>query len=298
MAATSEEALRAIIDRIYESVERPELWPETIRAIGDCVGGRRSFWDGEQIVHCPQVSPRNDRWIEANCQPAFFLSRTDLQVLEQCEQEFGELIIRFLKIVFLSTLWSQTDISVREAIGFRMAQRYVEAFEPSGVATEALASRRARRNLLAALWEDGRGFSSDNLRCMRDLVPHLDRALRLQLRLISADVRADLVSGALDTLTLGVVFINRSGLPLWHNRRAQEIIRRSNVLRLSSAGLTAHRQSDTRSVRELVNGALDIGTQGLLAINRDADNLRPLLLIAVPLKPINFQQASVAYGVV
>jgi DNA-binding CsgD family transcriptional regulator/PAS domain-containing protein len=301
MSVTSDEALRAIIDRIYECVERPELWPETICAIGDRAGGRRSFWSGDHSVHCPHLSPgQNDRWIEANCQATFFLSRADLQVLEQYEQEFGKLIIRFLKIVFLSTLSSQTDISVREAIGFRMAQRYLDAFEPLGTSSEALASGRARRNLLAALWEDGRGFSSDNLHCMRALVPHLDRALRLQMRLISADVRADLVSGALDSLTLGVIFIDRSGLPLWLNSRAQEIVRRSNVLQLSSAGLTARRQSDAHSVRKLVNGALTAGTQDLLAISRDADELRPLLLIAVPLKPISIQQTSerAAYGVV
>jgi DNA-binding CsgD family transcriptional regulator/PAS domain-containing protein len=301
MAVTSEDALRAIIDRIYESVERPQLWPETICAIGDCVGGRRSFWVGDQSVRRPQVSPgQNPRWIEANCQSTFFLSRTDLRLLEQYEEEFGELVVRFLKIVFLSTLSAETDISVREAVGFRMAQRYLEAFEPFAAASKALSSRQARRNLLAALWEDGRGFNSDNLRCMRALVPHLDRALRLQIRLISADVRADQVSGAFDRLTLGVIFLDRSGLPLWLNRRAQEIVGRSSSLQLSSTGLTAHRQPDAQSLRELVKGALIDGTQDVVAISRDADDLRPLLLVAVPLKPTSTQPTSegIAYGVV
>lgn len=34
----------AIVDRIYEAVERPEFWPETIRDLGDLIGGRRDFW--------------------------------------------------------------------------------------------------------------------------------------------------------------------------------------------------------------------------------------------------------------
>ena len=182
-------------------------------------------------------------------------------MLEQYEQEFGDLIVRFLKIVFLSTLSSETEISFREAVGFRMAQRYLEAFEPFAAASKALSSRRARRNLLAALWEDGRGFSSDNLRCMRALAPHLDRALRLQIRLISADVRTEQVSGAFDRLTLGVIFLDRSGLPLWLNRRAQEMVRRSGALQLSSTGVTTHRQSDAQSLRELVKGALAGGTK-------------------------------------
>jgi hypothetical protein len=34
-----------IVDRIYEAVERPERWPETIRDLGNIIGGRRDFWD-------------------------------------------------------------------------------------------------------------------------------------------------------------------------------------------------------------------------------------------------------------
>ena len=60
MAVTSEDALRAIIERIYKSVERPDLWPDPMQAIGDCVGGRRSFGLENQTVRCPQVSPGQD----------------------------------------------------------------------------------------------------------------------------------------------------------------------------------------------------------------------------------------------
>jgi hypothetical protein len=80
------------------------------------------------------------------------------------------------------------------------------------------------RNLIAALWEDGRVFSPDNIRCMHLFMPHLDRAMRLQMQLNSADLRAGRVSGVLDRLTLGVVLVEDSGRPAWLNRRAQEIV--------------------------------------------------------------------------
>jgi DNA-binding CsgD family transcriptional regulator len=208
----------------------------------------------------------------------------DLQALDQYAQEFGELIIRFLKIVFLSILRSQNDVGAREAIGLKMVQRYSEAFEPEAEISVSPRSKSAGRKLITALWEDGRVFSGDNLRSMRLLIPHLDRALRLEMRLNLADLHRNLVSGALDYLTHGVMLVDSSGLPLLLNKRAQEIINQSDDLRLSPAGLSGRRPLDTRSLRELIKEAVAGGTQGIVAVSR-GDDLRPLLLIAAPLRP-------------
>jgi DNA-binding CsgD family transcriptional regulator len=300
MAAVGEEALLAIVDRIYDSVERPELWPQTIYAIGELIGGRRHFWGPDQDTGGRHLSPtRHPHDLEIGCYGTFLLSRMDLEVLDQYAQEFGELIIRFIKIVFLSSLRSQNDVGAREAIGLKIAQRYLEAFEPLQGTSAPSPSKSAGRKLIAALWEDGRVFNGDNLRSMRLLAPHLDRAVRLQMRLNSAELQADMVSGTLDCLAYGVVLVARSGLPLWLNRRAQEMINGSSALRLSSTGLVGHCSSDTRSLRELINGTVSDGTQGLLAIGR-GDDLRPLLLIAIPLKPIGSPDASdqLACGVI
>jgi hypothetical protein len=43
--SATDRTVLAIVDRIYEAVERPERWPETIRNLGDLIGGRRDFWD-------------------------------------------------------------------------------------------------------------------------------------------------------------------------------------------------------------------------------------------------------------
>jgi DNA-binding CsgD family transcriptional regulator len=119
---------------------------------------------------------------------------------------------------------------------------------------------------------------------MRLLVPHLDRAVRLQLRSTSAGLRADLLSGALDALTLGVVLVDAAGLPLWLNRRAREILESSNALRVGPAGLIAATRSDNQSLNQLINKAISDGAQGLLAISRGVE-VRSLLLVTIPLKP-------------
>jgi hypothetical protein len=164
-----------------------------------------------------------------------------------------------------------------------MTRRYVQAFEPSGETSVPSPVSSMRRKLIAALWENGHAFGPDHLRSMRLLTPHLERAVRLQMRLRSADLNAERISGAFDALTLGVILVDGTGRPFWLNKRAQEIMRFSNGVRLCSSGLAGHGQSDTQSLRDLVKGAVFAGSQGLVAISR-ADS-RPLLVIAVPLKP-------------
>jgi DNA-binding CsgD family transcriptional regulator len=153
--------------------------------------------------------------------------------------------------------------------------------------------------LIAALWEDGCVFSSNDLLCIRTVIPHLDRALRLQIRLSAAELQTEMVSGALDCLTLGVMFVDRRGIPLWLNRRAQELTNSSGVLRVSSTGLIGRDPSDTRSINKLVQEAVCDGKQTVLAVNRGFD-ARPLLLIAVSLRPVASSEGSDAlpFGVV
>jgi DNA-binding CsgD family transcriptional regulator len=117
------------------------------------------------------------------------------------------------------------------------------------------------------------------------------------MRMSSANIRAGILSGALDCLTHGVILVDHSRQPLWLNRRAQEILDASSGLRLSSAGLVGHRPADTRSLRELIKEALSAGKQGLLAVSRGKE-LRPLLVTAVPLNPTDTLDASNSFGVV
>ena len=278
----TEGAVLTLVDRIYGAVEQADEWPEIVNAIGSLVGGRPDFWYSDGNAQNLRANPSVS---EAGCHGTLFLSRADLRDLDDYAHEYGELITRFLKIIFLSTLTSQINIGAREVIGLRMTKRYLNAFESSSENSQSPAARFAARNFIAALWEDGRTFSHDSLRLMRLLMPHLDRALRLQMRLNTDALRADMVSGALDHLTLGVVLVDRSGLPFWHNRRAREIMHCSNALRLSSIGIVGRNASQTRSLRELIETAVFAGTQSMLAIDR-GDQFRSLLLIASPLKPL------------
>jgi DNA-binding CsgD family transcriptional regulator/PAS domain-containing protein len=276
--SATDRTVLAIVDRIYEAVERPELWPDTIRDLGDLIGGRRDFWglypDTSHHLLLSQAA------FNAGCHGSLTLSRSDLREIDQHAEDFGELIVRFLKIVFLSTLLSQKNIAGREAIGQRMTRRYLQTFR--GMQASPASWKSNCRRLIAALWEEGRTFNGENI---RSITPHLDRALRLQMRLNAAQLQADIISGALDHLTLGVILVDRAGMPIWHNRRAREIMASADGLRIARNGLVGASPADTRVLRELVTAAVCEGAQGLLALERGVES-RPLLLIAMPLKPI------------
>lgn len=291
MDGASEETILSIIARIYESIERPELWPGTIYMIGECIGGRRGFWGIDESNASVNAEPELNKRFRRAGSHEFFLSRTDLRILDQYVYEFGDLIVCFLKIICLSVLWSKDDIDAREIIGVRLARRYLPAFERIDGASMSAPSKSALRGLVTALWEDGCVFSAENLRSIRVLIPHLERALRLQMRLSAAEVHTNMISGALDHLTFGVVFVNRSGLPVWLNGRARELLNQSPGLRITPRGFFGRQSSDTRLLRELIEGTLSGGTQNILAIPRGID-ARPLLLIAVPLQPADASTGS------
>jgi DNA-binding CsgD family transcriptional regulator/PAS domain-containing protein len=288
---SGEKDLASLIDRIYASVEQPELWPETVGEIGRLIGGRTDFWSAGPSVFSSQPNP--SAW-EIGCHGTFLLSRADLRTLGQYAAEFEDLIVRFLRLVLLSVLWSQKELGVREVLGARMVRRYLQGREASN------GDAHFAQRLIAAMWEDGRMFDFRGLQYMRLLAPHLDRAVRQQMHLNLVTLRSELVSGALDSLTVGVIMVDQTGGKLWHNRRAEEIASDPEVLTFCGPRLVGRDASSTRSVRELICRAV-AGDPGLLAIERD--NSSPLLLIATPLKPagmynVSAQPDEMGYGVV
>jgi DNA-binding NarL/FixJ family response regulator len=260
------------------------------QSIGQLAGAEPHLWAGNEKGNLPNgPATRFGREWQSGCHSTLLLSRGDLKRLDEYEREFGELIFRFLKIVFLSILGFPSNVGARESMGLSLVQRFLNGFERAEVDLPRSSSGHSR--MLATLWEHGHIFNSETIRAMRLLVPHLDRAVRLQMRSASAVLGADVLSGALDALTLGVVFVDTAGLPLWLNRRAREIVERSNALRLGPAGLIAASRSDNQSLRQLISKAISDGTQGLLAISRGVE-LRSLLLVTIPLKPPATHEAS------
>ncbi len=172
------------------SVEHPELWPETIRAIGDLLGGPRDFWlvDKPLFTASENVGERTMEAASAGCHGTFVLSRADLRLLDQYTEEFGELLVRFLRNIFMSMLWSPEESAERDLIGMKMTRLYLDDFDAANDVFTTRSKSRARQ-MIARMWETGRIFYASHLQLLRQIVPHLDRALRLQMRLVGSKVQ-------------------------------------------------------------------------------------------------------------
>jgi hypothetical protein len=92
--SATDRTVLAIVDRIYEAVERPERWPETIRDLGDFIGGRRDFWLSNPSTRTGGLVPSRASLI-TGCYGSVFLSRSDLRELDQYAGEYGELIVSY-----------------------------------------------------------------------------------------------------------------------------------------------------------------------------------------------------------
>ena len=156
--------------------------------------------------------------------PAHSSFRVQFFVGSTNAHEFGELITRFLKIVFLSiTLVAEGGLEPGGTLGLPNGPlRYLQTFQARTANPSASATSASALMVIAALWERREIFSNDGLRSMRLVLPHLDHAFGYGVRQEEAGFRAGRMSDALDCLTLGVVLVNRSERHPLAQSRAQE----------------------------------------------------------------------------
>jgi hypothetical protein len=144
-AAIGERSTSDVLDRLFDKDDLGIDVEWVLSTSGGLASGARSETTA-RFLSDPRggllwVNPR-PRWC-AGCEPQ--QARADLQTLDQHAQDFGVLIIRFLKLVFLSILRPQDDVGAREAIGLKMAQRYLHAFESGGGPSRPRSAPRPRR---------------------------------------------------------------------------------------------------------------------------------------------------------
>src|SRR4030095_14975585 len=77
------------------------------------------------------------------------------------------------------------------------------------------------------------------LQRMRELFPHLERAVRIHRRLVQASGLKDGMTAALDRMPLAALFADRFGRAVWLNRPAEELVRHADGLRLRDGRIEA-----------------------------------------------------------
>jgi DNA-binding CsgD family transcriptional regulator len=143
-------------------------------------------------------------------------------------------------------------------------------------------------------------FEDSTLALLRLLVPHLQRALQIQQQVGDLHVYSNALESAIDHLNAGVVFVDSRGGVVHCNRKAEELLRRNDGLRITHNRLTASVPRESSDLQALITGALQTGEgKGLNAggtslVSRKAG--RALSMTVAPLRDVGagFEQQPYA----
>ncbi len=133
------------------------------------------------------------------------------------------------------------------------------------------------------------GFDHDDIKRCRLLLPHLQRALRMQHRLSELEVERDAAFDALDHLPWGVMVVDNQGRRVIANRRAEEILVAGDGLTVRGDALQAVLADESARLGRLLSHAVNPTADqppahgGALSITRPS-GAHPLNVMVVPLR--------------
>jgi DNA-binding CsgD family transcriptional regulator len=87
---------------------------------------------------------------------------------------------------------------------------------------------------------------------MRELMPHLQTALRLHHHIAGLDTRLGWASAALDHMTQAIIVTTSTGRILHMNRRAEALLKLNDALSVATDGLRAGSSGQTARLREFI----------------------------------------------
>jgi DNA-binding CsgD family transcriptional regulator/PAS domain-containing protein len=124
---------------------------------------------------------------------------------------------------------------------------------------------------------------------LRTLVPHLQQAIRTQIRLYDLDRRNRDLVAAVDSFSDGVAIVGGGGRLIHLNPAAEAIVASRDGLRLRSGHLTATSAHGNARLDGAVHQALsgersDVPTGGCVAVSR-LSGKRPYVIRVIPLAP-------------
>ena len=129
-----------------------------------------------------------------------------------------------------------------------------------------------------------RPFGEEELRGLRALAPHLNRALRVTLRLKEIEARADALLAGADRALTAIVFADAFGRVAEANSLARAILAENDGLAIRGAVLCAARGDDNAKLMRLLLEAAGPGVMpmsGVMQVARPSCR-RPLALVVSP----------------
>jgi DNA-binding NarL/FixJ family response regulator len=254
---------------IYDAAVDPSLWPRVLERLIERVGGshgsialERSGGGGDGVI--------------ARMDPAVLA-----QYLPQCHVSDP---LKFAPGTQAGQFLTDRQMAPREDL---VASRYFREFlRPVGINSlvTAVLWRGGDHKCCINLTRSARldEFDARDLQPMRELAPHLVRAMGVSRRLADASVASRGADAALDRLPHGVIVLDRHCRMKFINREAETILAADDGLAITVRGLAGARQADTeRLATAIARAAAGFGSE--LRIERKSGR-RPLVVLVAPFR--------------
>lgn len=109
-------------------------------------------------------------------------------------------------------------------------------------------------------------FNEQDKALVRAIVPHLERAIRLHVRMNKMESERALYAGAVEQLSLATILIDENGSVLSMNRMAEQMLEREPELSLSDGHLHLGSNEATAELQRMISTILEHQQQGGAAI--------------------------------
>jgi len=273
------------IDKLYEAATHPDFWGGAIQAVTEVAGAHHAVCFIQDIKRDLLAFGVTNNVDTDHCR----------RYEEVHAGEFRQLAQRSARpdgIYLSSEAFIRRDDLVRTPI-------YNELLRPMGVhysmgITQNLGNGAMGFAQLSR--PEGAGdFDAEDMQAIEWLLPHLNRALQLHLKLSAESVRTGAISEAIDRLATGIILVDEQGRVVQHNRRAGEIIAENDGFGLGPNGPVAAAAVETTRLRQLIGdavvktGGTGSGSGGYMSITRPS-MLRSYSVLVSPLRVRPFWQ--------
>lgn len=175
---------------------------------------------------------------------------------------------------------SKTEYCNDFLLKFDIFQHCFALLDTGGAAPTVLTLMRGRRE---------QPFAERELRVLRFLAPHVQRAIQLHNRIQGLGQKTGAFAESLNHLSHAVVLLDLQGRLLLVNQVAEAIFATETTLRLTPRGLVAAVPSENKQLNALIRGIIATGNRndfhpgGSMLISRE-DSRRPLQVFITPLR--------------
>lgn len=236
------------VGRIYDAALEPGNWQSLVDELAEACSGTAA------------ITTQDPLGVEANIAAA---NGIDLSFLRSYEiyyvskrpwaRQVGSVAVG--AVFTPTTLINQHD--------FERTEYFNDWLKPQGIyhlCSSAVARYGDSATFLTLSRSRGTGdFGPVEMRLIRTLVPHLQRALELHRRLFTVTQQRDLLTRGLDGLGVGAILVDFDGRMGFANRIAETFLRRGDGLVLRHGRIGAKTQAASNTLSSLIRGAARAG---------------------------------------